>query len=148
LPGTILVLCRAKLSVRRHRRVLAFGRQLCAVSGEARKFGDGARSEENVVANISSRKRTSKKTSQKKAKVAVRSKPLSELTDEALRGYFNRLNGHKPGDLYQLVLGEVEKPLFRAVLNYTNGNQSEAAEILGMNRGTLRKKLRTYKLKA
>jgi len=73
---------------------------------------------------------------------------LSVLTDEALRGYFTHLNGHKPGDLYQLVLGEVEKPLFKAVLSYTNGNQSEAAEILGINRGTLRKKLRTYKLKA
>ncbi len=65
-----------------------------------------------------------------------------------MRSYFNQLNGQKPGDLYQLVLGEVEKPLFKAVLTYTNGNQSEAAEILGINRGTLRKKLRSYKLKA
>lgn len=80
--------------------------------------------------------------------VSVRNKPLSVLTDEALRSYFIHLNGHKPGDLYELVLGEVEKPLFKAVLSYTNGNQSEAAEILGINRGTLRKKLRTYKLKA
>jgi len=68
------------------------------------------------------------------------------LTDEALRSYFSHLNGHKPGDLYQLVIGEVEKPLFSAVLKYTNGNQSEAAEILGINRGTLRKKLKCYKL--
>jgi Fis family transcriptional regulator len=68
------------------------------------------------------------------------------LTDEALCTYFTHLNGHKPGDLYQLVLGEVEKPLFSAVLKYTNGNQSEAAEILGINRGTLRKKLKSYKL--
>ena len=68
------------------------------------------------------------------------------MTDEALNGYFKKLNGHKPGDLYQLVLGEVEKPLFRAVLDFTNGNQSEAAEILGINRGTLRKKLRIYNL--
>ena len=49
-------------------------------------------------------------------------------------------------DLYQLVIGEVEKPLFKAVLRYTNGNQSEAAEILGINRGTLRKKLKQYGL--
>jgi Fis family transcriptional regulator len=70
------------------------------------------------------------------------------MTVEALEGYFSRLNGHKPGDLYQLVLGEVERPLFRAVLDYTNGNQSEAAEILGINRGTLRKKLKTYNLQA
>ena len=68
------------------------------------------------------------------------------MTGEALDGYFKKLNGHKPGDLYQLVLGQVEKPLFEAVLDYTNGNQSEAAQILGINRGTLRKKLRSYDL--
>jgi Fis family transcriptional regulator len=44
------------------------------------------------------------------------------------------------------VIGEVERPLLNAVMSYTNGNQSEAAEILGINRGTLRKKLKTYKL--
>ena len=97
---------------------------------------------------------SNKKTSRKKTKrvthhtahVGTRSKLLSNLTDECLSSYFENLNGHKPGDLYQLVLGEVEKPLFRAVLTYTNGNQCEAAEILGINRGTLRKKLKDYKL--
>jgi len=69
------------------------------------------------------------------------------MTGEALEGYFQKLNGHRPGDLYQLVLSQVEQPLFEAVLDYTNGNQSEAAEILGINRGTLRKKLRTYNLR-
>jgi Fis family transcriptional regulator len=43
-------------------------------------------------------------------------------------------------------MGEVEKPLFRAILEYVGGNQSQAAEILGINRGTLRKKLMAYKL--
>jgi len=76
----------------------------------------------------------------------TKTKPLGALTDEALQHYFTSLNGQKPADLYQLVLGEVEKPLFRAVLNYTRGNQSEAAEILGINRGTLRKKLKIHKL--
>jgi Fis family transcriptional regulator len=75
-----------------------------------------------------------------------RQKPLSELTDEALSGYFSSLNGHKPADLYQLVIGQVERPLLSAVLTYTRGNQSEAAEILGINRGTLRKKLMAYRL--
>jgi len=93
-----------------------------------------------------STKKTSRKNASKSAKVGVRNKPLSTLTGEALDGYFAKLNGHRPGDLYQLVLGEVEKPLFKAVLEYTNGNQSEAAEILGINRGTLRKKLRSYNL--
>ena len=92
-------------------------------------------------------KSNKKKSKKKKAKVGINNKPLSKLTSEALDGYFRRLNGHKPGDLYQLVLGEVEKPLFEAVLDYTNGNQSEAAEILGINRGTLRTKLRTYNLR-
>jgi Fis family transcriptional regulator len=97
---------------------------------------------------------STKKTSRKKTKrvtshtahVASRNKLLSNLTDECLDNYFASLNGHKPGDLYQLVIGEVEKPLFRAVLTYTRGTQSEAAEILGINRGTLRKKLKDYKL--
>jgi Fis family transcriptional regulator len=73
-------------------------------------------------------------------------KSLATLTDEALQTYFHSLNGHRPGALYDLVIGEVEKPLFRAVLNYTDGNQSRAAEILGINRGTLRKKLRDHRL--
>ena len=78
--------------------------------------------------------------------MGVRNQPLSALTDEALRGYLNSLNGYKPAALYELVISEVEKPLFRTVMEYAEGNQSEAAKILGINRGTLRKKLKTYKL--
>ncbi len=73
-------------------------------------------------------------------------KPLRKHTEEALKRYFDSLNGDRPGELYDLVLGEVEEPLFRAVMDYTNGNQSQAAGILGINRGTLRKKLKTYSL--
>jgi len=78
--------------------------------------------------------------------VQLRNKPLRDLTGEALRIYFRDLNGHKPNELYDLVLGEVEPPLFEAVLDYTRGNQSRAAEILGLNRATLRKKLKQYEL--
>jgi len=74
------------------------------------------------------------------------SKPLRKHTEEALNKYFANLNGDRPGDLYDLVLGEVEEPLFKAVMDYTRGNQSQAAGILGINRGTLRKKLKTYSL--
>ena len=74
------------------------------------------------------------------------SKPLRKHTEEALNKYFASLNGDRPGHLYSLVLGEVEEPLFIAVMNYTHGNQSQAAGILGINRGTLRKKLKTYYL--
>lgn len=72
--------------------------------------------------------------------------PLRTMTAEALNAYFTSLNGHKPGHLYDLVLREVEEPLFRTALDYAKGNQSRAAELLGINRGTLRKKLRTYGL--
>ena len=78
--------------------------------------------------------------------VQLRNKPLRDLTGDALRSYFRDLNGHRPNALYDLVLGEVEPPLFEAVLDYTGGNQSVAAEILGINRATLRKKLRQYEL--
>jgi Fis family transcriptional regulator, factor for inversion stimulation protein len=71
---------------------------------------------------------------------------LGCMAHDALQKYFQTLNGHKPEELYDLVIGEVEKPLFRAVLEYTGGNQSLAAAILGINRGTLRKKLRRHGL--
>lgn len=71
---------------------------------------------------------------------------LGNMAQDALQQYFRTLNGHKPEGLYDLVIGEVERPLFKAVLDYTGGNQSLAASILGINRGTLRKKLRLHGL--
>ncbi len=79
-------------------------------------------------------------------KASKSKKPLCKHTEDALNSYFATLNGDQPGDLYDLVMGEVERPLFKAVLDYTQGNQSQAAGILGINRGTLRKKLKTYEL--
>jgi Fis family transcriptional regulator len=78
--------------------------------------------------------------------VSAGTRPLRNVTEEALDNYFANLNGSKPSELYSLVLQEVEAPLFKAVMNYTKGNQSKAAEMLGINRGTLRKKLRMYGL--
>ena len=94
-----------------------------------------------------------KKTrSRREAKPAVlqngRNVPLRSHTEQALDSYFTSLNGHTPGHLYELVMREVEEPLFRAVLDYADGNQSRAADILGINRGTLRKKLKTYGISA
>jgi Fis family transcriptional regulator len=74
------------------------------------------------------------------------SKPLRKHTEEALSSYFASLNGDSPGELYDLVLGQVEQPLFKAVMDYTSGNQSQAAVVLGISRGTLRKKLKIYSL--
>ena len=82
----------------------------------------------------------------KELKAKKNSKPLHQHTEDALKQYFANLNGDKPGDLYDLVIGEVERPLFKVVMEHTHGNQSQAAGILGINRGTLRKKLKTYSL--
>ncbi len=72
--------------------------------------------------------------------------PLGSMTRTALDEYLATLNGHKPCDLYEMVISEVERPLLEAVLEYTRGNQSRAAAVLGINRGTLRKKLRMHGL--
>ena len=88
-------------------------------------------------------KKTNKKSD---LKALNQRKPLRKHTEEALNQYFKSLNGDRPGELYDLVLGEVEEPLFKAVMDYTQGNQSQAAGILGINRGTLRKKLKIYSL--
>ena len=88
-----------------------------------------------------------KKTKKSRELKARKSKkPLHKHTEEALEQYFASLNGDQPGDLYELVMGEVERPLFKVVMERTQGNQSQAACILGINRGTLRKKLKTYSL--
>ena len=75
-------------------------------------------------------------------RLSTRELPLRNHAERALSDYFTSLNGHKPAHLYDLVLREVEEPLFRVVLDYAEGNQSAAANILGINRGTLRKKLK------
>ena len=75
-----------------------------------------------------------------------RKKPLGSAVQTALTCYFKDLDGHVPGDLYDMVLSEVERPLFKAVMQHARGNQSKAAKILGINRSTLRKKLELYGL--
>lgn len=76
--------------------------------------------------------------------VAHKNQPLHESVRQALENYFLQLKGEVPKSLYDLVLAEVEEPLMRAVMEFTNNNQSRAAIILGLSRGTLRKKLKTY----
>ena len=75
-----------------------------------------------------------------------RKNPLGTCVHTALELYFKDLGGHKPNNVYQMVLSEVEHPLLTVVLQYARGNQSKAAEILGINRSTLRKKLAKYGL--
>lgn len=75
-----------------------------------------------------------------------RKDPLRICVQNAMELYFNDLDGHSPCDLYQLVISEVEEPLLSVVLQHTDGNITKAAELLGINRGTLRKKLAKYGL--
>ena len=93
---------------------------------------------------------TAKKKTRARDGTAVRASarelPLRNHAERALSEYFTSLNGHRPAHLYDLVLREVEEPLFRVVLDYAEGNQSRAADILGINRGTLRKKLKQFGL--
>lgn len=72
--------------------------------------------------------------------------PLNGCIRKALDNYFTDMAGHEINDLYQLVLSEVERPLLEKVLEQAGGNQTRAAKILGINRGTLRKKLQQYGL--
>jgi Fis family transcriptional regulator, factor for inversion stimulation protein len=77
-------------------------------------------------------------------KVNGKGVPLRSQAEEALQSYFQTLNGHKPAHLYDLVMREVEGPLFKVVMDHVQGNQSRAAAVLGINRGTLRKKLKEF----
>ena len=72
--------------------------------------------------------------------------PLAQNVKAALDAYFADLDGQTPNDLYRMVINEVEKPLLQTVMNNTNGNQSRAAKILGINRSTLRKKLQQFNI--
>jgi len=75
-------------------------------------------------------------------------KPLGHSVAECMSEYFRTLDGHVPKalNLYETVLSEIEPPLLRATLDYCAGNQSRAAELLGLNRATLRKKLSQYNI--
>jgi Fis family transcriptional regulator len=100
-----------------------------------------------VNAHTSKKKsRPKKQKSKSKDKLALRNKPLHAYAEEAIKGYFHTLNGHKPCELHQFVMAQVERPLLEMTMDYTNGNQSMAAEILGLSRGTLRKRLQAYDL--
>ncbi|EHQ52225.1 MULTISPECIES: DNA-binding transcriptional regulator Fis [Ectothiorhodospira] len=74
------------------------------------------------------------------------SETLAKAVHQALDDYFAHLDGHEPDNVYRLVMEEVERPLLASVLRHCDGNQSRAAQYLGLNRGTLRKKLRQYGL--
>ncbi|HQR52106.1 MAG TPA: Fis family transcriptional regulator [Burkholderiales bacterium] len=65
----------------------------------------------------------------------------------AIDGYFRDLDGEEPSAIYDMVIGCVEKPLLEIVLDKAQGNQTRAAEMLGLNRNTLRKKMKQHGFK-
>jgi Fis family transcriptional regulator, factor for inversion stimulation protein len=71
---------------------------------------------------------------------------LQQAVKESLEEYFKHLDGQPPHAIYDMVLACVEKPMLEFILNKVGGNQSKAAEILGLNRNTLRKKMAQYNL--
>lgn len=72
--------------------------------------------------------------------------PLREVVSKMIQEYFCALDGQPAQKLYEMVIKEVELGLFKTVLDYTGGNQSKAADWLGLARGTLRKRLAEYGL--
>jgi Fis family transcriptional regulator len=72
--------------------------------------------------------------------------PLRDQVKNMISNYYQNMEtqGSAPEKVYELVMAEVELPLIEATMEYTNGNQSQAAKILGINRGTFRKKLLHY----
>ena len=73
-------------------------------------------------------------------------KHIEECVRDSLEAYFRDLRGVEPTALYDMILKVVERPLFETVMKHAEGNQSRAAEWLGINRNTLRRKLLDHKL--
>ena len=69
---------------------------------------------------------------------------LRQTVDKTLKNYLNQMSGQPVSNLHELVIKEVEEPLLSAVMEHTRNNQSKASIMLGLNRGTLRAKLRHY----
>jgi Fis family transcriptional regulator len=73
-------------------------------------------------------------------------KNLEECVRESLQGYFRDLDGETPDGMYEMVVRLVERPMLEVVMSQASNNQSRAAEWLGLNRNTLRKKLVEHKM--
>jgi len=69
---------------------------------------------------------------------------LREFVRQEVKEYFEKIDGYPIDKVYNLVIGEVEKPLIEETIKYCKGNQSKASELLGISRGTLRKKMKKY----
>jgi Fis family transcriptional regulator len=74
----------------------------------------------------------------------VRPQLLRDSVKRAVSNFFAQLDGEEPTEVYEMVLCEMERPLLDLTMQFTRGNQTRAANLLGINRGTLRKKLKKY----
>ena len=74
------------------------------------------------------------------------SNEICRSVERSLDEYFKRLDGEAPSGVYDMVIGHVERALLVSIMDRANGNQTQAADMLGMNRNTLRVKLNRYKL--
>ena len=72
---------------------------------------------------------------------------IARCVRKAMDGYFRDLDGERPCAIYDMVISSVERPLLELVLRRVEGNQTQAAQLLGMNRNTLRKKIKEYGIK-
>jgi Fis family transcriptional regulator len=72
---------------------------------------------------------------------------IARCVRRAMDGYFRDLDGEKPCAIYDMVISSVERPLIEVVLHRVSGNQTLAAQLLGLNRNTLRKKIKAYGIK-
>ncbi len=73
-------------------------------------------------------------------------KCLADNVKRSIQVYFDDLDGHETSNLYALFMEEVEKPFFEVVMQYTQGNITHATKLLGLNRVTLRNRLKKYDL--
>ena len=88
--------------------------------------------------------RTQPHRSDGRSDAGARENELSSTVRKVMKQYFKDLDGEKTCDIYNMVLACVEKPLLEVVMNQALGNQTRAAELLGINRNTLRKKLHEH----
>jgi Fis family transcriptional regulator len=79
-----------------------------------------------------------------RAEAVERENELSSTVRKMMKQYFKDLDGEKTCGIYNMVVNCVEKPLLEVVMNHAQGNQTRAAELLGINRNTLRKKLQEH----
>jgi Fis family transcriptional regulator len=99
-----------------------------------------------IVNNGTTQVNTSLHSTQPAVAPVVQQQSLRACVEQAMENYFKHLDGQSVSDVYEMVMAEVEAPMLEIVLKYTRHNQTRAAHVLGLNRGTLRKKLKQYGL--